>query len=177
MATFLSRITGAALLNAQAYEDVEGDRSATGQAVAVVLLSSLAAGVGALGPLDARPAALAGISFLALAVWIAWSLLTLQIGTRLLPGASTHADFGELLRVTGFASAPGILRVVGVIPGSTTIVFVITLLWMLMGMIVGVRQALDYTSTFRALAVCALGLVLALTLAFVIGFVFSPVLY
>ena len=57
MTTFLSRVTGAALLNARTYEDVEADRSATPQAVAVVLLSSLAAGVGAVGPLDARPPA------------------------------------------------------------------------------------------------------------------------
>jgi hypothetical protein len=177
MTTFLSRVTGAALLNARTYEDVEADRSATPQAVAVVLLSSLAAGVGALGPLDARPAALAGISLLAFAVWFLWSLLTLQIGTRILPSTRTRADLGELLRVTGFASAPGILRIAGVIPGSTAAVFGATLVWMLMAMIIGVRQALDYTSTLRAFAVCALGLALALGFAFVIGVIFSPVLY
>jgi hypothetical protein len=177
MATFLSRVTGAALLNAQTYEDVEADRSATPQAVAVVLLSSLSAGVGAVGPLEARPAALMGISLLAFAVWLVWSVLTLQIGTRILPSARTHADIGELLRVTGFASAPGILRIAGVIPGSTAAVFAVTLVWMLVAMIIGVRQALDYTSTSRAFAVCALGLALALGFAFIIGVVFSPVLY
>jgi hypothetical protein len=177
MTRFLSRVTGAALLSTQAYEDVEADRSATPQAVGVVLLSSLSAGVGALGPLDARPAALVGISLLAFAVWFVWALLTLQIGSRILPSAGTHADLGELLRVTGFASAPGILRIVGVVPGSTTAVFAVTLIWMLMAMVVGVRQALDYTSTLRAFAVCALGLALALGFAFVIGVFFSPVLY
>jgi hypothetical protein len=177
MTTFFSRVTGAALLNARTYEDVEADRSATPQAVAVVLLSSLSAGVGALGPLNAHPGALVGISLLAFAVWFLWSLLTLQIGTRILPAARTHADLGELLRVTGFASAPGILRVAGVIPGSTAAVFGLTMVWMLMAMIIGVRQALDYTSTARAFAVCALGLALSLGFALVIGLVFSPVLY
>ena len=69
MTTFLSRVTGAVLLNPAVYEEVEADRSATLQAMAVVLLSSLAAGVGGLGPVGARPAALAGISLLAFAVW------------------------------------------------------------------------------------------------------------
>ncbi|RPI52844.1 MAG: hypothetical protein EHM55_15520 [Acidobacteria bacterium] len=177
MATFFQRVTGAALLNAQAYEDVEADRSATLQAMAVVLMSSLAAGVGAAGPLEARPAALAGITLLAFAVWVIWAVLTLQIGTRIMPSQRTQADMGQLLRVTGFASAPGILRVAGIIPGTTTIVFAITMAWMLMAMIVAVRQALDYTSTVRAFAVCALGLALSLGFAFVIGLVFSPALH
>jgi hypothetical protein len=37
-----------------------------------------------------------------------------------------------------------------------------------------VRQALDYTSTRRALAVCALGWVLAITLALLFGILFGP---
>ena len=98
-------------------------------------------------------------------------------GTAGTASTRTRADLGELLRVTGFASAPGILRIAGVIPGSTAAVFGATLVWMLMAMIIGVRQALDYTSTLRAFAVCALGLALALGFAFVIGVIFSPVLY
>jgi hypothetical protein len=177
MGIFLRRITGAALLNAQAYEDVERDRSATMQAMAVVLLSSLAAGVGALGPLGARPLALAAISLLAFAMWFIWAVLTLQIGTRILPSPQTRADVGELLRTTGFAAAPGMLRVVALIPGLTAVVFVVTTAWMLMSMIVAVRQALDLTSTGRAFAVCALGLTLALGFAFGIGLVFAPALH
>ena len=177
MGIFLRRITGAALLSTQAYEDVERDRSATMQAMIVVLLSSLAAGVGALGPLGARPLALAGISLLAFALWFMWAVLTLQIGTRIMPSPQTHADVGELLRTTGFAAAPGMLRVLAVIPGLTTGVFVVTTAWMLMAMIVAVRQALDLNSTGRAFAVCALGLTLALGFAFGIGLVFAPALH
>jgi hypothetical protein len=57
----------------------------------------------------------------------------------------------------GFASAPGILRLVGMVPGWTGIVFVVTLLWMFVAMVVAVRQALDYHSTLRAVGVCAMG--------------------
>ena len=177
MTSFLGRVTGAALLKPAIYEEVEADRSATLQAMAVVLLSSLAAGVGVLGPVGARPTALVGISLLAFALWAIWAVLTFEIGARLFPTPGTQADVGQLLRTIGFASAPGILRVAGVIPGLTTAVFGITAVWMLIAMIVAVRQALDYTSTTRAFAVCALGWVLAVGLAFGFGMFCAPALY
>jgi len=166
MTTFLERVTGAALLKAAIYEEVEADRTATMQAVGVVALSSLAAGVGSIGP-GASVATLTGISVLAFAAWGIWALLTLQIGARLFPSPRTDADIGQLLRTIGFATAPGILRIVGIIPGTTNAVFVVTAIWMLMAMIVAVRQALDYTRTSRAFAVCAFGWVL--TMGFVFG--------
>ena len=97
-----------------------------------------------------------------------------QIGVRILPGAETRADVGELLRTTGFAAAPGLLRVVGVLPGMTIPSFVVAALWTLLAMIIAVRQALDYTSTRRAVAVCGLGWVLAIALALLFGLLFGP---
>jgi hypothetical protein len=177
MTPFLNRLIGAALLNPAIYEEIEADRAATMQAMGVVALSSLAAGVGALGLASARVTTLAGISLLAFAVWGVWALLTLQIGTRIFPSPRTQADIGQLLRTIGFASAPGILRIAGVIPGTTTAVFAVTAVWMLMAMIVAIRQALDYTSDARALAVCGLGWALSLGLAIGIGLIWSPPLH
>jgi hypothetical protein len=167
MATFVQRTLGAALLRTATYEEVEADRSATTQAVIIVVLSSLATGVGALDALRAQPASFASLSAIALVLWAAWALLTLQIGTRIIPGPRTDADYGQLLRTLGFAASPGILRAAGIIPGIGGIVFAVTSIWMLMAMIVAVRQALDYTSTARAFAVCAIGW--ALTVAMAIG--------
>jgi hypothetical protein len=177
MMTFFSRIAGAALLNAATYEEIEADRTATMQAMAVVALSSIAAGIGAVGVTGVRLTALGGISVLAFVVWAVWAMLTLQIGTRIFPTPGTEADMGQLLRTIGFATAPGILRVAGVIPGTTTVVFVLTAVWMLMAMIVAIRQALDYTSTARAFAVCALGWALSLGFAVGIGIFCSPPLH
>ena len=83
--------------------------------------------------------------------------MTYWIGTRLLPEPQTEADVGQLLRTTGFSSAPGVVRVLGVVPGLTKVIFLIAGIWMLMTMVVAVRQALDYTGTARALGVCAIG--------------------
>jgi hypothetical protein len=97
-----------------------------------------------------------------------------EVGARIFPGPDTRADVGELLRTTGFATAPGLLRIVGVLPGMTIPSFAVAALWMRLAMIIAVRQALDYTSTRRAVAVCGLGWVLALTFAIVFGLFFGP---
>jgi len=177
MTSFLNRVTGAALLNPAIYEEVEADRTATVQAMAVVALSSLAAGVGALGLASVRITALAGMSLLAFAVWTIWAVLTLQIGARIFPASRTRADMGQLLRTIGFSTAPGMFLIAGIIPGTATVVFAVTAIWMLMTMIVAVKQALDYTSTARAFGVCALGWVLSLGIAVGIGMFCSPPLH
>jgi hypothetical protein len=172
--SFLRRLIGAAVLRADAYEEVEADRHANGQAVLVVVCSSVAAGLGARG-LGARDAGdVVFFAALALMTWAAWASVVYQIGVRILPGAHTRADIGELLRTTAFATAPGLIRIVGVVPALTIPSFAIAALWMLAAMVVAVRQALDYTSTRRALAVCALGWVLAITLAVLFGVLFGP---
>ena len=73
-----------------------------------------------------------------------------------------------LLRTTGFAAAPGLARVVGIVPMLTGVVFIVTGVWMLAAFVVAVRQALDYTSTLRALGVCLIGWIVYGVLFFVI---------
>jgi hypothetical protein len=91
-----------------------------------------------------------------------------------MPAPETRSDVGELLRTIGFSAAPGILRIFGVVPGAAIPAFVITAVWMLAAMIVAVRQALDYKSTARAIAVCGLGWVLTIVIAVGLGLVFGP---
>jgi hypothetical protein len=174
MNSFLQRLIGAAALDSAIYEEVEADRSATGQALTVIILSSLAAGVGSRGLGGATIPNAAFFAFVSLLAWGAWALLTLQIGGRVLPEPQTSVDVGELLRTTGFAAAPGILRVFGILPGVTIPVFVITAVWMLAAMVVAVRQALDYRSTGRAIAVCVLGWALAIAFAVALGLFLGP---
>jgi hypothetical protein len=174
--TFPIRILGALALDPVIYEEVEADRSATLQALVVVVLSSLSAGLGARGFGSGSLQGVLFISGLALVGWAAWALLTFQIGARLMPEPQTRADVGQLLRTIGFSAAPGMLRVFGVVPGAAIPAFAITAVWMLAAMIVAVRQALDYESTWRAFAVCALGWSLAIAIAVTIGLFFGPAL-
>jgi hypothetical protein len=172
--SFTQRVIGALALDSAIYEEVEADPAATSQAFALVVVSSLAAGVGSRGLGGTTVVGIFTISIIALIAWAAWALVVLQIGGRLLPEPQTRVDAGELLRTIGFASAPGLLRVLGIMSAATIPVFAITAIWMLAAMVVGVRQALDYRSTARAVLVCGLGWLLALSIALVLGLFFGP---
>ena len=172
--SFPIRLLGALALDPATYEEVEADPSATGQAMVVVVLSSLGAGIGALGLSSGSLKSIVFISGLALLSWAAWAVVTFQIGAKLMPEPGTHAGVGELMRTIGFSSAPGMLRIFGIVPGATIPAFAVTAVWMLVTMVVAVRQALDYKSTARAVAVCALGWALAVGIAVALGLVFGP---
>lgn len=174
MTTFARRLFGAVVLDAHVYEEVEADRGANGQAVAVVLLASVATGIGLPGVDVLSVEGLLGGIVGAIVGWVAWAALTYTIGTRLLPAPETRADLGQLLRTLAFAAAPGLFRVIGAAPFLATPVYVITSIWMLLAMVVAVRQALDYTSTARAVAVCAAGWALSVGMVAIIGWLFAP---
>jgi hypothetical protein len=173
---FAMRLVGAVSIDPATFEEVEADQTATGQALLVVLLSSLGAGIGARGFGGGSLQNMVFISGVATIAWVTWALVTYQIGAKLMPEPQTRADVGELLRTIGFASAPGMLRVFAVVPGAATATFAITAVWMLVAMVVAVRQALDYTSTARAIAVCLLGWTLAVAIAVTLGLMFGPTL-
>jgi hypothetical protein len=156
MNPFVDRMIRAARLDAQLYEEVEADQGAMGQALGVVLLASVAAGIG-MGGLSLGDVLFATIG--ALIGWVIWAVLTYLIGTRLLPEPQTEADIPQMLRTLGFASAPGMIRIFGVLPGLTWISFTVAGVWMLIAMVIAVRQALDYQSTGRAVGVCVIGFV------------------
>lgn len=173
MTSFKDRIIRAAKLDVKLYEEVEADKGALGQATWVVILSSIAAGIGSV-----KIGGVGGIligTITALIGWYVWAFLTYFIGTKLLPEPRTKADYGELLRTIGFSSSPGLIRILGIIPGLQWIIFTIASIWMLIAMVIAVRQALDYTSTLRAVGVCIIGwivqiLIIALFLSAFGGF-------
>jgi len=136
------------------YEEVEKDTSATGHAIGVVVLAAIAAGVGAKGGDITR--ILLG-SVVALVSWYIWAYITYWIGTKMLPEPQTHATHGEMLRTIGFSAAPGLIRVLGVIPFLREIVFLGAGIWMLVAMVIAVKAALDYESMWRAVGVCVIG--------------------
>jgi len=172
MTSFKDRILRAAKFDADLYEEVEADKSAMPQAMGVVVLSSVAAGIGAIGMGVAGPGILMGI-IASLAGWYIWAFLTYFIGTKLLPEPQTHADLGELLRTIGFSSSPGLIRILGIIPGLGAVVFPVASIWMLVAMVIAVRQALDYKSTWRAVGVCAIGWVIQTVIIMVLFSLFG----
>ncbi len=172
--SFNNRFIRAAKLDPNLYEEVEADKSALGQAMAIVVLSSIAAGIGLY-----KTGGFNGIitgTMASLISWYVWAYLTYFIGTKFLPEPQTQADLGELLRTIGFSSSPGLLRVFYFIPGIGGMLYLISSLWMLVAMIIAVRQALDYNSTLRAVGVCVIGYIIQIFVLVIILSIFGGVL-
>ena len=172
--SFKNRIIRATMLDSNLYEEVEADKSALGQAMAIVVFSSIAAGIGLY-----KTGGFSGIitgTMASLISWYVWAYLTYFIGTKFLPEPQTQADLGELLRTIGFSSSPGLLRVFYFVPGIGVLLYLISSFWMLVAMIIAVRQALDYNSTLRAVGVCVIGYVIQIFILVIIFSIFGGVL-
>ena len=153
----IRRMIGAAKLSAETFEEVEADSSATKQAMLVVVIVAVATGIGLIGT-----GGISGLIFgiiVGVAGWAAWSWITFFIGTKMLRTGATEADWGQLARTLGFAQTPGVFKVVGFIPVVGPIVFALAAIWQLFAMIIAIRQALDYTSTWRAIGVALIGFI------------------
>lgn len=160
--SIVDRMRGAAMLDVATYEEVEHDNEATGQAAVVVVIVAVCSAIGAVwrgGP------SIIMAPVIAILGWLLWSAIAYLIGDKLLGGTAT---WGELLRTIGFAQAPGVLMILGIIPFLGGIVRAVVGIWLLVAGVVAIRQALDF-STGKALVTALLGWLAMVMLAFLTG--------
>ncbi len=146
-----NRIFRAAKLDALLYEEAKSDKSATLQAMLVVILSGIAAGIGSIS--ISKESIIYG-AFFAVLGWYFWATLIYLIGTKLLSKPQTKITFKTLLRTIGFSCSPGLVRVFGILPEAEKIVFPVAELWILIAMIVAVKQVLNYKGIVYSAIVC-----------------------
>ena len=168
MTLFFHRFFGALVLDPEAFEDVEHDRHAAIQSPIMVRAVCVAAGVGSVG-LGANAGAYVAGAVLALGAWLVWAAVVVTLGTVALPERNTASNLPELLRVLGFAAAPGVFIALAALRPAAPAVLLIVSLWMMAAGVIGVRQALDYRSTARALFVCAAAWLLAMTVVAIVA--------
>ncbi len=171
---FISRVIRALLLDINLYEEVENDKSSIWQSMVVVFLARLAAGVYTYN-LGGVKCLIVG-TVLAFAGWIVMSFLIYLVGTKLFPGTETKSDIGEIMRVLGFAGAPGIFLLVALLPVINNFVWIVILviwIWRLVAMIIAVRQALDFKNTWSAIWVCVIGLIVYLLVYIILLFAYG----
>ena len=150
------------MLDVATYEEVEHDNDATGQAAVVVIIVAICTALGAIW--RGGPSIIAG-PISAILGWLLWSAVTYLIGDKLLGGTAT---WGELLRTIGFAQAPGVLMIFGIIPILGGLVRAVVAIWLLFTGVVAIRQALDF-STGKAILTALLGWIAMVALAFLTG--------
>jgi hypothetical protein len=163
MGALLYRALGASVFDGGTLEAIEHDRRATRHAVLVVLAASLAGATAATRSLEPRLTLIAVFVIVAMVTWLGWAHVMLLIVGGQFRRSETRVDYGELIRTTGFAAAPGVLQILALVPTISTPVFVATWIWMWAATVVAVRHSLDVRSTWHALAVggSALAVILA----------------
>lgn len=174
----ITRMINAAKLNIHTYEEIEADKTATLQALLVVIIVAFSTAIGLMMLPESQTSTqqqingpVSFISFIILQIvgWAIWAFITFFVGTKLLRTAETEADWGELARTLGFAQTPGILRIFGFLPFVGSFIFVIASFWSIYAMVIAVRQALDYQSTFRAVGVVLIGFIPYIIIMGIIG--------
>ncbi len=159
MSLFLNRLIRAAMLDAGLYAEVSADTKTMFQAMMAVFIYSMASAYGGFGR-----AGVAGINFGMLTTvigWYIWAFSNYFIGVRLLPEAETKGDRKAVLRAMGFASSPGLIRLLGLIPDLAGVIFLVASIWMIMAAVAAVKQALNYESIYRAAGVCIIGWIIS----------------
>jgi hypothetical protein len=175
LAKMFNRVTRAAMLDVNLYEEVEADTSLNQEALIVVILVSILSGIGSFlqvvlnGDIGAALLALVVGVVLGVASYYIWAYVTYFVGTNLFGGT---ADAGELLRVLGYASGPRVLGVLGFIPCVGGLASLVGAIWALVAGVIAVREALDFDTT-KAVLTVIIGWVIVLVLSIAVGVVFG----
>lgn len=163
----IQRMIGAALFNADTYEEIEADPGAIGQAILVVLLVTLCGAIGGiigglLGDASALRIVMGVIAGLVFGIvrWAIWVSVLALVGGMMLRTGSTHTSWAEIGRVVGFAYTPGVLSIFSFVPFIGWLFPLVAWVWTLAAVTMAVRQALDFESTGRAIAVVLLSAVI-----------------
>jgi hypothetical protein len=154
MAQIVDRMIRAAKLDPTLYDEVARDESTMGEALTVVVIVSAASGI---GMSLAGPLGLIGGAIAALVSWFIWAWLAFFVGTVMVPDSGTNTDLTAVLRVTGYASAPGVISVLGLIPLLGGLAALVASIWTLAAFVVAIRVVMNFESTGKAVLVCIIG--------------------
>ena len=173
MVRFFRRFIGTLVLDPSAYEEVEADRGADLQSILVVFAVCCAGGLAAMGFGRMGLASFVTGVVVTLGGWLVWVSIIATIGTTAMAEPQTRSNVHELLRVLGYAAAPGVFIAFAALQPAAVVVISIVSVWMIAAAVLAVRQALDYQSTGRAIAVCLISFLISFGLVAGIAGMFS----
>ena len=170
-ASYADRLVGALRLDARTYREVEQDANANGQAALTIVLAALAAGIGSIVGRDWLQDTI-GVVLSSVLQWVIFSFVAYFVGTSLFSTGQTSVTPGQVLRTIGFAHAPKLLLVLGIIPVLGWIVGLVVFFWFLAAAITALREAFEF-DTGRAIGTGLVALVVILIVDIVLSLVFG----
>ncbi|MBW3633438.1 MAG: hypothetical protein KY456_10480 [Chloroflexi bacterium] len=169
--SYADRLRGALMLDAGTYHDVEQDTNANGQAALTIVLAALATGIGAIVGQDWLQDTI-GVILSSVLQWIVFSFVAYFVGASLFSTGQTSVTPGQVLRTIGFAHAPKLFAVLGIIPILGWIVGLVVFFWFLAAAIVALREAFEF-DTGRAIGTGLVALIGILIVDIVLSIVFG----
>jgi hypothetical protein len=165
----LDRIMRIVKLDFSVFKEIESDPSATTQAAIIVAVASVLSAVG-----SAVGAQNPGTSFLSeiltgLIGWVVWAYVSYFVGRVLFQSKGT---FNNMLRVVGYANAPRLLGILGIIPCVGWIGSLAGAVLALIAGVLAVREGLDLDNT-KAIIVTVIGWAALMILGMIIAGIFG----
>ncbi len=172
--SMIDRMLGALRLQSAAYEEIEADQKATGEAAFIVVATSLVSGA-VNGVLTGASSGFFG-ALGSLLGWAFYAYVAYVVGVKLFPGPETKSSWGELARTLGYANTARFLILFELVPGLQALTRLVVAIWVLVATVVALRAALDIT-TGRAVGIAiasALGQLVIIALALTIAAAVFP---
>lgn len=152
MKPIFQRMLRAIKLDQQLFEEIVADPSIQGQSVWVVAIFSMATAFGSFSMAGGTAVNIALIT--TILAWYVWAFSIFYFGSRMFSTSENRTDRKTIMRVVAFASAPGIVRLLGIIPKTTVIVLIISTIWILIATVIGLKKVFAKTNTGMIAALC-----------------------
>jgi hypothetical protein len=148
MNSLVRQTIGAMTFRAAIYREIATQPGATAPAIGILLLSCFVP-----GSVSIVYGTLGGILY-SFSGWAIWICLAYMIGAKIFPESPVDSGLLRLLRAGGFAASPALLGFFGLAAVVGHILPITTTVWVIAATAVAIREALQYRTTSRAVAVC-----------------------
>ena len=170
----IARIMRVFKLDASVFREIAEDKSAMTQAAIIVVVVSLISAIAmAVSAAIGKTGSAIGTFFITLLSgillsWILWAVLTYVVGVFLFKGKT---DIPEMMRVLGYANAPNLLGIFGIIPCLGWIAALVGGILSLIAGVIGIREAMEFDTTKAIITA-----VIAWIISFGIGLLLNVIL-
>lgn len=128
--------------NTRTYEEIARDPSSTAEAAIVVATVAIASG---LGQLFDGGGALIGAVIAMLLGWVISAAVIYFVGTRVTGAKGTTSSVERVMRVVGYAAAPGVFSIFSGLWLVGWLFATVIFFWLLATMVLAIRASMDMT--------------------------------